>query len=79
MGKAARIARRSGLGRPARTYRQVFPVWWYLLLLGAAMVCIVAVAANQNLGWGTKLAGLSVPLLFLLPTGWPTGTWSRAG
>lgn len=63
MGKAARIARRRGLGRPLHSYRQAFPPWWHLLFVGIVLVIVAAVSLNQTVPVAGKIAGISVPLL----------------
>lgn len=70
MGKAARIARRHGLGGVVRTYRQALPFWFHPLFAGIIVVILGALALNQNLGIGTKIAGASVPVLFTLVVWW---------
>lgn len=70
MGKAARLARRHALGRPLRTYRQAFPLWWHLLWIAMALVILVAVGVNQNLNLLTKAWGAAIPLLVGLVLWW---------
>ena len=65
MSKAARISGRAGLGRPVRTYRQAFPLWFHLLFAVMIVVIIGATALNPNLGIGVKAAGAAVPLVVL--------------
>ena len=65
MGKASRLAAGQGLGRPVRTYRQVFPLWFPMLFVAMVVVIAGATAVNPNLGIGVKLAGAAVPLLAL--------------
>lgn len=70
MGKAARLARRQGFGRPVRTYRQAFPLWFTLLFVGMIVIIVGATALNPNLGIGTKVVGASVPLVLLAIAWW---------
>lgn len=70
MGRAARIARRHGLGGVVRTYRQALPFWFHPLFLGIIVVILGALALNQDLGIGAKIAGASVPVLFTLIAWW---------
>lgn len=70
MGRAARIARRHGLGGVVRTYRQALPFWFHPLSLGIIVVILGALALNQDLGIGAKIAGASVPVLFTLIAWW---------
>lgn len=70
MGKAARIARRHGLGGVVRTYRQAFPLWFHPLFAGIIVVILGALALNQDLEIGTRIAGASVPVLFTLVVWW---------
>lgn len=70
MSKAARLARRHGLGPPVRTYRQSFPLWWHLLWIAMALVILVSVGVNQNLDGLTKAWGAAIPLLVGLVLWW---------
>ena len=65
MGRAARIAQTQGLGRPVRTYRQAFPLWFPALFVVMAVVIVGATALNPDLGTGVKAAGAAVPLVVL--------------
>lgn len=65
MGRAARIAQTQGLGRPVRTYRQAFPLWFPALFVVMAVVIVGATALNPTLGVGVKAAGAAVPLVAL--------------
>ena len=70
MGKASRLARRQGFGRPVRTYRQAFPLWFHLLFVAMIVIIVGATAVNQNLGIGTKVWGASIPLVLLVVVWW---------
>lgn len=65
MGRAARIAQTQGLGRPVRTYRQAFPLWFPALFVVMAVVIVGATELNPDLGIGVKAAGAAVPLVVL--------------
>ena len=69
MGRAARIAQTQGLGRPVRTYRQAFQLWFPALFVVMAVVIVGATALNPDLGTGVKAAGAAVPLVVWASSG----------